>query len=236
MIPKIIHYTWFGPKPLPMRYRRYIKGWLKLMPDYRLMEWNNSHLLQEVEYINKARNAGCWANLSNLMRLYALSVHGGIYLDVDVEVIKKFDSLLTEECFLGFEDTFEWAGCVNNAILGAVPGHWFINKLLNKLITNFDGTEEAHLSSPNMTTALLKELGMKCYQEQNIEGVKIFLIDYFYPYSWHRTFKIKDITEQSYCIHWYDKTWSDKKNKAKIVYAWEFFPKIAWQIKKLFQT
>jgi len=214
MIPKIIHYCWFGPKKIPGNQLRYIKEWQKIMPDFEIMLWNEHNSPMHLPYMTNALINKKWANLSNLARLYALSKHGGIYFDTDIEVLKDFTPLLSESCFLGFEDKYvDWDGCINNAVIGASPDHWFIKELYDKLIANFNGEEDAHLSSPNLTTQTIKDLGVTNYGDQKVADIRLFPTDFFYPYSWHEIFNPDKVTKNSYCIHRFARSWVDDKLK-----------------------
>lgn len=103
MIPKILHYCWFGTKPIPEDYQGYIDGWKKLMPDYEIMLWNEANSPMHLPYLQAALRYKKWANLSNFVRIYALHQHGGIYMDTDMEVLKTLEPFRKCGSFLGFE-------------------------------------------------------------------------------------------------------------------------------------
>lgn len=158
MIPKIIHYCWFGPKEMPQKHIEYIKGWQDILPDYKFVKWNEENSPLDIPYMQHAYNNKKWTNLSNYIRLSALYEHGGIYLDTDVEVVKSFNPLLENKFFIGFEVVHaDWDGCVNNAISGSVSHYPFIKELKERYVKEFDGLEEAHLSGPNFITKILKK-------------------------------------------------------------------------------
>lgn len=215
-IPKRLHYCWFGGNPLPEKYQNYISGWRSKMPDYEIVEWNESNSPIHFPYLQKALENKKWANMANFTRLYALYHQGGIYMDTDIEVLLPFDDLLHHDAFLGFEDIhIRWAGCINNAVFGAIPKHPLVYEMMSRLPEQFDGTEEAHLSSPNFTTALLKEKGLKSYGFQEIAGVTLYPIAFFYPFSWHQTFTPECITPETHTIHWFEQTWLAEQKKVK---------------------
>jgi mannosyltransferase OCH1-like enzyme len=236
MIPKIIHYCWFGNAEIPKQHKRYIEDWKKKMPDYEFMLWNEQNSPMHLPYMQNALKNKKWANLSNYSRLHALNQYGGIYLDTDIELLKSFTPLLANSCFFGFEDPYmDWEGCVNNAVMGAMPEHWFVKHMMSSLLECFDGNESAHLSSPNLTTALLKQEGLKVYGEQSLKDIKIFPTEYFYPYSWHQIFNPDNVTQNTYCIHRFAQSWSGKPQN--IVYKQKlkkFYHSIRWQLKKQF--
>jgi len=186
------------------------------MPDFEIILWNELNSPMDIPYMKTALENKKWANLSNLTRLHALNKYGGIYFDTDIEILQNFTHLLSESCFLGFEEKHvDWDGCINNAVIGASPNHWFINEMYDELTTNFDGREDAHLSSPNMTTKLLKKHGVKNYGDQKVRDIHLFPTDFFYPYSWHEIFNPEEVTKNTYCIHRFERSWVDKKVKIK---------------------
>ena len=209
MVPKILHYCWFGPRPLPPAYAAYIDGWRQVMPDYTVVEWND-YTLPLVPYVEKAYKYGKWANLANYMRFYALAKLGGIYLDTDIEVIRSFDHLLDNGMFAGWQSN----GQVNNAVLGARPAHPFILRCLNDMSTLFDGTERATLSSPHLMTCKLAAI-YNITTEQHfdnlveVKGARIYPSRYFYPYWLGETFE-RDVhvVEDTVCVHHWAATWT----------------------------
>ena len=104
MIPKIIHYCWFGGNPLPELAKKCIASWKLYCPDYEIKEWNESNFdLNYCDYVREAYDSKNWAFVSDVARLYALVTEGGIYMDTDVEVIKPLDNLLKYHAVSGFE-------------------------------------------------------------------------------------------------------------------------------------
>lgn len=104
MIPKKIHYCWFGGKEKPEDVKKYIASWKKYCPDYEIKEWNESNFdIYENDYCREAYEAKKWAFVANMARLVVLEKYGGIYMDTDVEVVMPFDNLLTYGAFMCFE-------------------------------------------------------------------------------------------------------------------------------------
>lgn len=105
MIPKIIHYCWFGRKPKPQKVLEYIETWKKFFPDFEMKEWNEDNFdVNMMPYTKEAYYAKKYAFVSDVARLYALVHEGGIYFDTDIRVVKRFsDELLNSHGFLGFE-------------------------------------------------------------------------------------------------------------------------------------
>lgn len=103
MIPKKIHYCWFGGKPLPPKAVECINTWKKYLSEYEIVEWNETNFdIHCCKYVEEAYNAGKWAFVADYARFHALYNHGGVYFDTDIEVLKSFDDLLKYNAFFGF--------------------------------------------------------------------------------------------------------------------------------------
>ena len=218
MIPKIIHYCWFGSKPIPADHQAYIDGWKVLMPGYEIRLWNEQNSPMYLPYIQNALKNKKWANISNFVRLFAVYNDGGIYLDTDVEALKSFDDLLPLECFFGFETekpVLNFAPVINNATFGAVPKHLLIKEIMVQLLERFDGLEEAHLSSPNLTTEILRTVGFGEYGNREFDGINVFPKEYFYPYYFNEELSDAEITDKTYSIHHWAKSWITEKSSPK---------------------
>ncbi len=212
MIPKIIHYCWFGGKELPLEYQNYIKTWKEKMPDFKIKLWNEDNSPMELPYMKIAYENKNWANLSNYVRLHAVFEEGGIYLDTDVEARKSFSPLLDNNCFFGLQiKETNKINSFNNAIFGATPNHIFVKKLKDALLALYDGSEIAYLSSPHLTTYLLNNEGYKKGQYEQLKDIQIYPREYFFPYSWEENFSENCITENTFAIHYWSGTWSEKK-------------------------
>ena len=111
MIPKIIHYIWLGPAPLPPEQVTIIENWKKIMPDYQYICWGNE-VLDDIDsiFVKDACSVQKWAFASDVIRLWVLLKYGGIYLDTDVIVKQPFDSLLEKSAFIGRENFLQIRG------------------------------------------------------------------------------------------------------------------------------
>ena len=104
-IPKIIHYCWFGGKPLPNTAIKCIRSWKKHCPDYEIHCWNEKNFdINVCPYVKEAYEEKAWAFVSDYARLWIIYNYGGIYLDTDVELLKNIDNLLKYDVFMGFEN------------------------------------------------------------------------------------------------------------------------------------
>lgn len=186
--------------------RRCIESWRRILTGYQIKEWNDKTLIFENEYCRQAYDKRLWSRLSNHVRLHALYTEGGIYLDTDVEVLKDFEPLLKDRCFLGFQQPKEDADWINSAVLGALPNHPFIRRCL-KLTQALHTETGEFFRSPSVVTTVLRNMGLTNYGTQEIAGVKIYPAEYFYPFPWFSKFSADCITDKTYCIHHWEGSW-----------------------------
>jgi hypothetical protein len=215
MIPKIIHYCWFGGNPLPELAKKCITSWKHFFPDYEIKEWNESNYnVYKIPYISEAYSAKKYAFVSDYARFDILYTYGGIYFDVDVEVIKPFDAILQNGGFMGLESVGKIAaglgiGCNAGLGIGCNAGLGIVYQILEFYATihflNSDGSYNLH-TVVEYVTAILKEQGLKDENTiQHLDGLTIYPVEYFCPKSFV-TGKLK-ITENTYSIHHYDGSW-----------------------------
>ena len=108
MIPKVIHYCWFGGKPIPQEVKACIRSWNKYCPDYKIIRWDEKNFdVTCVPFVKEAYENQAWAFVSDYARLKIVYENGGIYLDTDVELLKSFDSLLKLDSFFGRQQSGE---------------------------------------------------------------------------------------------------------------------------------
>lgn len=210
MIPKIIHYCWFGGGALPEKAKRCINSWRKYCPDYRIVEWNESNYdVNQTPYTKFCYEHRKWAFLSDYVRLQVVAEYGGIYFDTDVEVIRNFDYLLKYDAFYSFEDEES----VNTGQgFGSVAGHEIIvalKKEYEKLELDKDGSFPI-IKCPQLNTMALLKFGLQLDgNKQLLESVIVLPADYMNPYD-DPTGKLKK-TNNTFSIHWYSKSWMDKR-------------------------
>ena len=209
MIPKRIHYCWFGRNPKPKLAEKCIAGWKKYCPDYEIIEWNEDNFdVKKYPYAEYCIENQKYAFLSDFVRLVVVSEFGGLYFDTDVEVIKQPDDLLNHQAFYGFENDEYVASGLG---FGAEKNHITVCKMLEEYdeLKKEDGTYLIK-TCPALNTEALEKLGLKKNgTEQEIEGAHIFPVDYFNPYD-DPTGKL-NITRNTYSIHWYAKSWMSKR-------------------------
>lgn len=211
MIPKIIHYCWFGGNPLPQEAQRCIDSWKKYLPDYELHEWNEKVFnISSNTYTQEAFENKKWAFITDYVRLYALKEYGGVYMDTDVEVIKNIDAFLNEKGFSGFERD----DAVPTGIMAAEKDNPFVSELLaeyeNLHFVKEDGTLDITTNVYRITKTAVK-YGLKLNnKKQTVCDFTFYPKDYFCPKNC-RTMEI-ELTGNSYTIHHFAGSW-DTENK-----------------------
>lgn len=206
MIPKKIHYCWFGRGEKSDKAKKCIASWSRLCPDYEIIEWNEDNFdIHMNPYTEMCYEQRKFAFLSDYARLWILEQDGGLYFDVDVEVIRSFDPLLTHAAFFGFEtDEF-----INTGVgFGAEPGHPVLRAMLAAYDPLLDGTQGT-IGCPILNTQALEAFGLvKNGQTQEVGGAVIYAADYFNPYD-DILGKLRK-TENTYSIHWFAKSWMSR--------------------------
>jgi len=206
MIPKKIHYCWFGGKQKPQSVLNYIESWKKYCPNFEIREWNENNFdISQNSYCKEAYESKKWAFVSDVARLYALYHEGGIYMDTDVEVKRSLDELLNNQVFFGFEVPV----FVGTNIIGSCKGNEFIYSLLkaydDRHFINPDGSLDT-TTNVSETTMTAKRMGLILNgKQQTINGVIFYPQEYFCPYDYTTGRMIK--SSQTYSIHWYTQTW-----------------------------
>lgn len=228
MIPKIIHYIWLGGAPLPELVEKCIASWQKLCPDYEIKRWDESNLnLDLYPYVRQAYDAKKYAFASDVLRYQIIWENGGIYLDVDVELIKPLDDVLDNQLFMGFESKEYVAP---GLITGAEPKNLHIAKLLAMYENENFILENGQQNLTTIcvrTTEYLTKLGLKQDNGkiQKIDDITIYPTDCFCPLG-YQSRKLKK-TERTYAIHWYMGSW---------VKPLTFFGKIWYRIKRIIKA
>lgn len=210
MIPKIIHYCWFGGKEKPADVLKMIDSWKRNLPDYEIMEWNESNFdITSYRFAHEAHATGNYAYVADVARLKALYDYGGVYLDTDIEVLKSFDPYLDCHSFCGAEH--KWVGC---GVIGAEKGSIWIKKFLdfyaNRRFINWCGH--------TVRVANTKLLTLKVWPSIHpCDTPFVYEKDVFCAKDWSTGEYF--VTENTVCIHHYACSWTRKKKplKQKIV-------------------
>lgn len=217
MIPKVIHYCWFGGNPLPEDAKKYIETWKKYCPDYEIKEWNESNFdVSCCAYVKEAHEAKKWAFVSDYARFAILYKYGGVYFDTDVEIIKPIDDILAKGPFMGLERNEPC--CVAPGLgLAANPGLGLYKEILDFYKKKHFRKENGKLDITTVvdyTTEILKKHGLKpILGVQYVAGVYIYPVEYFSPMD-VETRELK-ITNNTYTIHHYAASWYSPWQKFK---------------------
>lgn len=216
MIPKVIHYCWFGNKPLTKMSKKCIASWKKYCPDYIIQEWNEGNFdIESCEYVKEAYRAQKWAFVSDYARFKILYEHGGIYFDTDVELVKPIEEIICKGAFMGIEQV---DSSINGGIavapglgLAVAPRHNLYKELVEmykKLhFQNADGTYNLK-TVVDYTTECLTCHGLKAEDSiQQIEEIFIYPKEYFNPCNMD-TGKVV-LTDKTVSIHHYAASWVD---------------------------
>lgn len=232
MIPKIVHYCWYGGKPKPPMVISCIRSWRKYLPDWTFVGWNesNSEPMQSCKYFRDALTHKGYAFVSDYARLFALNRWGGVYLDTDLELFRSLAPFLENEMFTSniidrkgtrtyssridsfgelIDENKPYIGFgLQSPIIGAEKGHWFIKELLD-YYENLQYSTDEHVIIDAVMAELLYKHGFKYIdEEQNIDGVHIYPTKLFQCYR-------NIFSKGAVSMHWCMNSWGKSKNVAK---------------------
>lgn len=241
MIPKIIHYCWFGRNPLPELALRCIDSWKKYLPDYEIKEWNEDNFdVTIIPYTAEAYNEKKYAFVSDYARFWILYKYGGLYFDTDVEIIRPMDDIISRGPFMGCENNAgngaTKLGVAPGLGLGVNPGFGLYKKILESYegesFYNSDGSYNLK-TIVSRTTSLLIERGLKDSNDiQYIGGLYVYPKEYFCPKD-YLSGKL-DINNNTVTIHHYGATWQPWEHNLEMK-IWRLLgvkdhPLISWHI------
>lgn len=234
MIPKTIHYCWFGGRPLPASARRCIASWRKYLPDHEIKEWNESNFdINAIGFTRQAAEMGKWAFVSDYARFAILYEHGGIYFDTDVEVIRPIDDILARGAYMGWEKERTMIGVASGLGMAAPKGlpvyeeiiaHYGKLRFADDKGRVLPGTVVRHV------TEVLMRHGLKLEDTlQEVADVTIYPNEYFNPLD-DFTGRL-NITPDTRTIHHYAKTWIDGHGPVRT-----FIARIFHRLQECFHT
>lgn len=213
MIPKIIHYCWFGGNDLTDEVKKYIATWRKYCPDYKIIEWNEQNFdINCNEYAKEAYEAKKWAFVSDYARLKVLYEYGGIYMDTDVEVVKSFDDLLKCKAFMCFENDKS----VSIGTLGVLRKSLLIKDFLlayeDRHFKKVNGCYDTTTNLKIVTDILVRKYSLNTNGKlQVLNDIYIYPMEYFIAKE-YKSGLIKK-TQSTYAIHHYKGSWLSKQEK-----------------------
>lgn len=209
MIPKIIHYCWFGRGDMPDLVQEYIALWHHFMPDWDYRLWNEDNFdITLIPYCKEAYEAKKYAFVSDYVRLWALEREGGVYFDTDVEVFKPFDDLLGYSAFAGFEGSKQMP--VGTGIMASEAHGLWVNEMLEaykeRHFMNADGSYDLTTNVEFISTLMRKHGFAQNGKEQDYKDLHVFPTEYFCPRQTTGEFLL---TENTYCDHHFMGTWTE---------------------------
>lgn len=199
MIPKTVHYCWFGQGEMSALSTRCIESWETQLTDFEIKRWDESNAPIEIPFVKDMLAKKKWAFASDYVRLYALYNEGGVYFDTDIEVVREFAPLLNDECFIGYESL----GRVNTGVAGSIIGADYIKKCMLLM-------EERH--NKNLEYWIAPEVATAVY-EKNPELATAYPPHYFYPFNPYDSavktdiLMYADIKPDTYAIHHWNHSW-----------------------------
>ena len=215
MIPKKIHYCWFGRNPKPKLAEKCIKSWQKFCPDFEIIEWNedNFDVASAPDYVQQAYAHKKWAFVTDFVRLQAMTTQGGIYMDTDVELVKPLTSYLKHEAFGGFEAPDRVCTAVMACREGFPLFREFMEHYYEMSFLNPDGSLNVTTNVDTVSEILLGHGLAPNGQLQTVAGLTIYPSDVFSPVDFesgqlHRTRKTVG-------IHWFSGSWYTEEEKRR---------------------
>lgn len=218
MIPKIIHYFWFGMNPIPAEHKKYMETWKQYCPDYEIKLWNEKNYdIRQNQYMEQAYKVGKYGFVPDYARLDIIYQYGGFYLDTDVELLKSLDGLRKYSAVMGFERYENILGVATGQGFGAEKENAAIKELMSIYkYRNFikrDGTYNLQTSTSYITN-YLKGKGLETNgKRQEIIGITILPEDYFAPLKYSSKGNKMEITENTYSIHHLAASWKEPEKK-----------------------
>lgn len=214
MIPKIIHYCWFGKGPMPEKEKKCIETWKKFFPDYEIKKWDETNFdVEETKFSKQAYERKQYAFVSDYARAKILYEQGGLYLDTDVEVVKSFPKVLDGKGFVGFERRH----FIGTAVLAAEKGNGIIKELLDYYVQHSfvmdDGLVD-NIANVSILTDIMRKHKLELGGErQTVAGFEVFNREYFYPKKLDENeFRV---TDETCAIHKCSNSWMSEREKKR---------------------
>lgn len=244
MIPKIIHYCWFGGKPLPKLAQECIESWRKFMPEYEIKQWDESNFdVNKIPYTREAYRQGKYAYVSDYARFEIIYNYGGVYFDTDVEVIRPMEDIVERGCFMGFEQDPDGENtpgryapryCFDVSLglgFGMTPQHPFMKEMIDL----YRGMEFQPIPKGDIawyktivayTTEMLMKQNPPLVNKKEIQmvgdGIWVYPSEYFAPIN--AISRRLHVTENTRTVHRYMASWSEKRDKTLKDYIQHYLP------------
>jgi len=198
-IPRVFHQIWLGSKEMPNEFRRFGASWIEKHPGWEFRLWTDSNLppLRNQLLFDAAPSLAAKADI---LRYEVLLEHGGVYIDTDFECLRSVEGLLEGvDCFVGqqhdIDADFGRFCYVNNALIGAIPGHPLIAELVSSLEAHVAALRPdvpaSYMTGPHFLTSVL----------QAYPDVRIFPAKFFYPYTATERWRRFEKFPEAYAVH-----------------------------------
>lgn len=201
MIPKKIHYCWFGGNDLSPMSIKCMDSWRAKLPDFEILRWDEKNSNISDPIVSYALKRKMWAFAADFVRLKVLYEHGGIYLDTDMELVQSLSPLLDNACFFGAESD----GVISCGVIGARPKNPFIAECIKHMEQEFSAGKK-FVTMPRIITS--------AYRRSRLKGeVKIYSRHVFYPFNPYdsqqpvKQLLYQDVTPDTFAIHHWEKSW-----------------------------
>lgn len=201
MIPKVIHYCWFGGNDKNELIQKCLASWREHCPSFEIKEWNESNFrVDDFPFTKKMYAQKKWAFVSDYARLHILAEHGGFYLDTDMLLLRSLSPLCEHECVLGEEES----GIISAGMIGAIPHHPFIDACK----TFYNGNETTVITIPRALSAVFKDYPQK-------DALTVLPPQMFYPFTSEtiHTYRGEPLGDDVYGVHLWNYSWGHPLNK-----------------------
>lgn len=210
-IEKTINTFWFSDDPIPDSYKRCIDSWQKYCPDYDIKIWNRKNYdCEQNSFMRKALSCKKWAFVSDYARVDVLYQNGGIYMDMDVEVVKSLDPLLGNTAFF----SFDMHNDIGLEIFGTQKRNPLLLKIIDKYkISEFDPERMVEMAQPSFIRNIVCEFGVRLDGNMQCIDEMIFAPrSYFNPQD-AVIYEYAAMDEETYTIHRSNTAWTDQVMK-----------------------
>lgn len=200
MIPKTIHYCWFGRNKQPEIVHRCIASWKSTCPEFNIKEWNETNFpIHQFPFAKKMYEEKKWAFVADYARLFILEQEGGVYLDTDMLLVRDLSPILVAECVLGEEAP----GIISAGMIASTPRHPFIRECRKRYD---EGRELATI--PRVLTSVYAS-----YPET--EKLTVYPPKAFYPFDADhiQNYQGQDLEPETYGVHLWQYSWGHPLNK-----------------------
>ncbi|PIB29919.1 hypothetical protein BFP77_04655 [Maribacter sp. 4U21] len=227
MIPKIIHYCWLSGDEFPVDIKRNLQSWKKLLPEYEFILWDTNKInLSQNKFAEQAFEKKKYAFAADYVRMFALQQYGGIYMDLDVEVLKNFNNLLHLPYFIG-EEYSKTGVIIEAAIIGAEKNAEWVTHCVNyysdKSFVLPDGSYDLTVLPAVIKKSVQKSRDVKVMDDNELNNLSSVLSDssclYLFPYDYFSPKDFRDgkfyISKNTYTVHHFNSSWLPKFSRIR---------------------